>query len=259
MGRKFFVGGNWKMNGSNELVHTLVGSLRDQPAWAAESTDVVIAPPSVYLAAAQDALAKGENKGNVQVSSQNIHTELKGAYTGEVSVSFLKDLKISWTILGHSERRQLFGESDEFIAKKSKTAIDNGVSVIGCIGETEKQREDGETFAVLERQVDAYLKVLGSDEAVWSKFVIAYEPVWAIGTGKVATTEQAQEVHAHLRKYVANKISKSVAEGIRIIYGGSVNAANFKALGDQTDIDGFLVGGASLKAQDFLNITSYSA
>lgn len=177
------------------------------------------------------------------MAAQNVFDKPNGAFTGEISVQHLKDSGIDWAILGHSERRSILGESDEVVASKTKYATENGVSVIWCCGESLEQREAGQTLDVIAAQLAA-LKAKISD---WSKIVIAYEPIWAIGTGKVATTEQAQEVHASIRAWLAKNVSQSVADETRILYGGSVSEKNCKELSKQPDIDGFLVGGASLK------------
>lgn len=205
--------------------------------------EVVIAPPALYLQLAQDQLTKA----GVEVSAQNVYDKPNGAFTGEISVSQLKDSDIHWTILGHSERRTLLGETDEVVASKTKSAVDGGVSVIWCCGESLQEREAGQTIAVIERQLAALAgKVSGDD---WKKIVIAYEPIWAIGTGKVATVQQAQEVHEAIRKWLKEKVSQTVADETRILYGGSVNGKNCKDLAKEKDIDGFLVGGASLKPE----------
>ena len=180
---------------------------------------------------------------DVEVAAQNVFDRPSGAFTGEISVPQLVDCGITWVILGHSERRTILGESDETVASKSKYATDNGLSVIWCCGESLEQREAGQTVDVVTKQLEA-LKAKISD---WSKIVIAYEPIWAIGTGKVATTEQAQEVHASIRSYLKSKVSEKTADETRILYGGSVNDKNCGELSKQPDIDGFLVGGASLK------------
>jgi triosephosphate isomerase len=178
------------------------------------------------------------------VAAQNVYNKPNGAFTGEISVSQLKDLGVHWTILGHSERRTLLGETDEVVASKTKFAIDGGVSVIWCCGESLAEREAGETIAVIERQLAALAAQL--TPADWKSVVIAYEPIWAIGTGKVATVQQAQEVHEAIRKWLRANVSEEVAEETRILYGGSVNGKNCKDLAKEKDIDGFLVGGASL-------------
>ena len=196
-----------------------------------------MAPPALYLLQVREALRSG-----IEVAAQNVFDKPNGAYTGEISVEQLKDSKINWTILGHSERRTILRESDETVASKTKYATENGVSVIWCCGESLEEREADRTVEVVTKQLDA-LKAKISD---WSRIVIAYEPIWAIGTGKVATTEQAQEVHKAIRNWLSG-VSAKVADETRILYGGSVNEKNCAELSKQPDIDGFLVGGASLK------------
>lgn len=176
---------------------------------------------------------------------QNAYKVPSGAFTGEISPAQLKDVGATWVILGHSERRQVFGESDELIAQKVVHALEQGLKVIACIGETLQEREAGQTEAVVFRQTKAFTDVIKD----WTNVVLAYEPVWAIGTGKTATPDQAQEVHGALRKWLADNVSADVASSLRIQYGGSVTAANAKELASQPDIDGFLVGGASLKPE----------
>lgn len=183
------------------------------------------------------------NKG-IEVAAQNVYDKPNGAYTGEISVEQLKDSSVTWAILGHSERRTILGETDEVVASKTKFATDGGLSVIWCCGESLEEREAGKTVAVVTKQLDALKAKIGSD---WSKIVVAYEPIWAIGTGKVATTEQAQDVHAAIRKWLKEQVNDKAADETRILYGGSVSEKNCKELSKQADIDGFLVGGASLK------------
>lgn len=201
-------------------------------------TEVVIAPPALYLLLTREHL-----KGEIEVAAQNVFDQPNGAFTGEISVSQLKDSGITWTILGHSERRTILQEDDSFVAKKTKAALDGGIGVILCCGETLEQREQGTTVEVVTKQLAAVAKEVKD----WSKIVVAYEPIWAIGTGKVATTEQAQEVHAAIRNWIKSGVSSEAAEKTRILYGGSVNEKNCNELAKQADIDGFLVGGASLK------------
>lgn len=208
---------------------------------------MVVSPPAVYLLTVQEQL-KGSK---VAVAAQNAYHKSSGAFTGEVSVSMLKDAHVPWVILGHSERRTLFHESDANVAEKTAAALAEGLSVILCIGETLEQREKNETVDVVVRQLNA----VAAQVTDWSKIVIAYEPVWAIGTGKVATSQQAQDVHAAIRKWAADKLGSSTADSLRIIYGGSVAAKNCKELANQPDIDGFLVGGASLKPE-FVDIVN---
>ncbi|KAH7041266.1 triosephosphate isomerase [Microdochium trichocladiopsis] len=236
MARKFFVGGNFKMNGTISSIKEIVDNLNK--AQLDSNVEVVVSPPALYLLLVREQLRK-----EIGVAAQNVFNKPNGAFTGEISVSQLLDSNIDWAILGHSERRTILGESDQTVASKTKFATDNGVSVIWCCGESLEQRESGSTLSVITAQLAA-LKAEVSD---WSKIVIAYEPIWAIGTGKVATTEQAQEVHASIRKWLKENVSDKVADETRILYGGSVSEKNCTELSKQQDIDGFLVGGASLK------------
>ncbi|KAG8904580.1 hypothetical protein FRB99_001543 [Tulasnella sp. 403] len=244
MARKFFVGGNFKMNGSRASLEEIIERLN--AADLDPNTEVVVAPPTIYLLHVRDLI-----KCAVAVSAQNCYTFASGAYTGEISPVQLKDCFINWVIIGHSERRTLFGDTDELVANKTKASLAGGLSVILCIGETLQEREAGQTFSVVERQLAAVSKEITD----WSNIVIAYEPVWAIGTGKVATPDQAQEVHERIRAWLASNVSQATADSTRIIYGGSVTAANSKELAGKPDIDGFLVGGASLKPE-FVNIVN---
>jgi triosephosphate isomerase len=236
MARKFFVGGNFKMNGTitsiKEIVHNLNSAKLDP------NVETVIAPPALYLLIVREHLDK-----KVGVAAQNVFDKPNGAFTGEISVAQLEDSEIFWTILGHSERRNILAESDEVVASKTKYATENGISVIWCCGESLEQRESGKTLEVIAGQLAALKKHIKD----WSKIVIAYEPIWAIGTGKVASTQQAQEVHASIRDWLKKEVSDKVAEETRILYGGSVSEKNCKELAKEADIDGFLVGGASLK------------
>jgi len=236
MPRQFFVGGNFKMNGSVETIKKIIGYLND--AKLDQNVEVVIAPPALYLLLAREHLRPG-----LEIAAQNVFDKPNGAFTGEISVEQLRDSNITWTLLGHSERRVVLQEDDMFVAAKTKAALDGGVGVILCCGESLEQRESGKTVSVVTAQLDA----VASKIKDWSKIVIAYEPIWAIGTGKVATTEQAQEVHEAIRSWLKKSVSEKAAEETRIIYGGSVSEKNCKDLSKQQDIDGFLVGGASLK------------
>ncbi|KAL3474139.1 Triosephosphate isomerase [Aspergillus californicus] len=238
MPRQFFVGGNFKMNGNAESTASIIKNLNS--ASLDSTAEVVVSPPALYLL-----LARELANEKIGISAQNVYDKPNGAFTGEISVQQLSDAKINWTILGHSERRVIMKEADEFIARKTKAAIEGGLSVIFCIGETLEEREANKTIDVVTRQLNAAAKELSKDQ--WKKVVIAYEPVWAIGTGKVATTEQAQEVHAAIRKWLGEAISSEAADNTRIIYGGSVSEKNCKELAKEADVDGFLVGGASLK------------
>jgi len=236
MARKFFVGGNFKMNGTISSITEIVENLNK--AQLDSNVETVIAPPALYLLLVREHLKK-----ELGVAAQNVFDKPNGAFTGEISVSQLKDSGIDWAILGHSERRTILAESDEVVASKTKYATENGVSVIWCCGESLEVREAGKTLEVIAAQLAA-LKARITD---WSKIVVAYEPIWAIGTGKVATTQQAQEVHASIRSWLAKEVSQKVADETRILYGGSVSEKNCKDLSKEQDIDGFLVGGASLK------------
>jgi triosephosphate isomerase (TIM) len=250
--RRPLIAGNWKMYKSVGEARALVTALReglaDKPA-----ADVVVAPPYTALAAVAEALAGG----GIALAAQNMHFEKEGAFTGEVSPGMLRDLGVSHVILGHSERRQLFGETDEGVGRKGRAAFDNGLVPILCVGETLAERESNRTLEVVERQTERALRQLSPDEAARS--VIAYEPVWAIGTGRTATPEQAQEVHAFIRKLVERSHGGAVSDVVRILYGGSVKPDNVDGLMAQPDLDGALVGGACLKADSFLRIIRFRA
>ncbi|CAN0089592.1 unnamed protein product [Pylaiella littoralis] len=250
MPRKYFIGGNWKCNGTTESIAALVKVLNDGGDFP-ENAEVVVAPSSIYLQTVKDNI-----RPDIKVSTQNVAKSCKmGAFTGEVCAPMIKDFGLEWVIAGHSERRCGFGcegESSELVAEKTKTALDAGLNVTACIGESLEIREANKTLElVLEDHMAALLKTL--DEADWARVVIAYEPVWAIGTGVTASPAQAQEVHSAIRAWVGEKVSSAVAESLRIIYGGSVKGTNAGELATCPDIDGFLVGGASLKA-DFITI-----
>lgn len=239
MARQFFVGGNFKMNGSKESLTAIVENLNkaDLPL----NVEVVIAPPATYISLVVDL----NKQKTVEVSGQNVFNKASGAYTGEISPQQLKDLGATWTLTGHSERRTINKESDEFIAEKTKFALDSGISVILCIGETLEERKSGVTIDVCARQLDAVSKIISD----WTNIVVAYEPVWAIGTGLAATAEDAQDTHKDIRAHLAKTIGADQAEKVRILYGGSVNGKNAPDFKDKADVDGFLVGGASLKPE----------
>ena len=248
--RKPFVAGNLKMNTDS---HDAVGLAK---AIAAESVDalsdnkitIAVCPPSVYLSAVAGAL----NGSCVGLGAQNVYSEEKGAFTGEVSVSMLKDVGCTYTLIGHSERRHIFGETNDMVNKKVHAAISGGLLPILCVGELLEEREAAKTEEVVKEQL---LKGLaGIDAAKMQAVTIAYEPVWAIGTGLTATPEQAQEVHAFIRSILTDLYDASLAEEIRIQYGGSAKASNAAELLSKKDVDGLLVGGASLKAADFMGI-----
>jgi len=244
MGRKFFVGGNWKCNGTSEEVKKIVSTLNAGEVPSGDVVEVVVSPPFVFLQ-----LVKSSLRPEFHVAAQNCWVKKGGAFTGEVSAEMLVNLGIPWVIIGHSERRLILNESNEFIGDKVAYSLSQGLKVIACVGETLEQRESGSTMEV----VAAQTKAIADKVSNWANVVLAYEPVWAIGTGKVATPAQAQEVHSELRKWLQANISPEVAATTRIIYGGSVTGASCKELGAQPDVDGFLVGGASLKPE-FIDI-----
>ncbi|WP_437632219.1 triose-phosphate isomerase [Sorangium sp. So ce854] len=245
--RRPLIAGNWKMNAGGQDACPLAAAVAKATRELTRA-EVVVAPPFTAIAAVAHELA--EAKSEVGIAAQNMSAELSGAFTGEISSGMLKDAGASWVILGHSERRQLFAETDESVARKVASAIAAELRPIVCVGETLEQREAGETLAVVERQVRAFLDELAKQPGFG---VIAYEPVWAIGTGKVARAEDAQEVHAFIRGLLA-KASEDLASVTRVLYGGSVKADNAEALLAQDDIDGALVGGASLDAAGFAKI-----
>ncbi|MEZ4460956.1 MAG: triose-phosphate isomerase [bacterium] len=241
------VAGNWKMNkdqsGSLELARGVAAGVRDM-----RGVDIVVAPVSLYLAGVASAL-KGTN---VAVSAQNMHWAEHGAYTGENSPTMLQDVGCGYAIIGHSERREYFFETDEMVNQKVRSALSHDLTPILCIGETLEEREAGKTISKVDFQVRAALSGVSHDDA--PKVVIAYEPIWAIGTGRTATPEQAQEVHAQIRKLLGELYGPGIAQQIRVLYGGSVKADNIAELISQTDIDGALVGGASLSVESFVAI-----
>jgi triosephosphate isomerase len=246
--RKKLVAGNWKMHGSLAENAALLDALK--PALA--GIDAVVCVPFPYLAQAQAALAGS----SIAWGAQNVSEQAKGAFTGEVSASMLLDFGCSYVIVGHSERRSLYGESDELVAKKYMAAQTSGLTPILCVGESLAERESGVTEAVVARQLDAVIQAAGV--ASLAKAVVAYEPVWAIGTGKTASPEQAQAVHAFIRGKIA-ALDSGVANQLVIQYGGSVKAANAAELMVQPDIDGGLIGGASLVADEFVAICRAAA
>ncbi len=250
MGRLPFIAGNWKMN---KTVGEAIDLVRQMKASISgmEGVEVAVAPPFTALYAVHKEL----EGSSIRLAAQNLFWEEKGAYTGEISPPMLKELGCQYVILGHSERRQFFGETDETVNRKMKPALVLDLKVIFCIGETLKEREEGKTFPVIERQVTGGLKDIGKEEM--KRIVVAYEPVWAIGTGKTATPEQAEEVHRFIRERLERLYSRGIAEEVRIQYGGSVTPENIKGLMNQKNIDGALVGGASLKSDTFSKIVRF--
>lgn len=236
------------MNGSKAMIDTIADNLNSTKV--PDGVQVVCGAPTAYLTYAQSKITNP----SIHVAAQNCYKVGKGAFTGETAPEMLKDLEINWVILGHSERRHVFGEGDELIGEKIKHALAVGLNIIPCIGEKLEEREADKTEEVIFNQM-AHIAKNVSD---WSKVVLAYEPVWAIGTGKVATPDQAQDIHDKLRKWIKENVSADVAKEVRILYGGSVNGKNCKDLASKEDIDGFLVGGASLKPEfsDIINATA---
>jgi len=246
--RKKIIAGNWKMNnGINETVN-LISDIKKELSEKKVYADAIICPPFINLETAH-ALLK---ESSIKLGAQNLYFEESGAFTGEISPSMLKSVGCEFVILGHSERRTIFGESDQVINKKIKIAIKNGLKPIFCIGETLEQREKGVTFKVIETQITNGLKELSESEL--ENLIVAYEPVWAIGTGRNATPQQAQEVHLFIRGLIGKMYSQNFASQLVIQYGGSVKADNAKEILSQPDIDGALVGGACLKADSFVKI-----
>ncbi|OOF78471.1 triose-phosphate isomerase [Rodentibacter caecimuris] len=243
MARRPLVMGNWKLNGSKAFTKELIENLKVELA-DVNGCDVAIAPPVMYLAEAESALTGSK----IALGAQNVDVNLQGAFTGDISTEMLKDFGAKYIIIGHSERRTYHKESDEFIAKKFDALKKAGLVPVLCIGESEAENEAGKTEEVCARQIDAVINALGVE--AFNGAVIAYEPIWAIGTGKSAIPAQAQAVHAFIRGHIAAK-SQAVADQVIIQYGGSVNDANAAELFTQPDIDGALVGGASLKAPAF--------
>ena len=237
---------NWKMNGSLSLVDKMMDFLI--PNLGDISFKVVICPPYVLLSS----LKKAAEKKGIEVGAQNVHSELSGAYTGETSATLLKECGVKWCIVGHSERRVLFKESDEFIRSKTGALLNHGIRPILCIGESLEERDSGKHEEVVVRQLRKGLSDLNIEDL--SSCVVAYEPIWAIGTGKTATPEQANSMHTLIRKEIESLANPEIAASFQILYGGSVNVENKKSLLSKSEIDGALVGGASLKTDDFLKL-----
>jgi triosephosphate isomerase len=249
--RRSILAGNWKMYKTAGEAARLASEVRAGLADALADRDVVLAPPFTSIPAVAEAL-RGSGIG---LAGQNMHPEIEGAFTGEVSPVMLKDLGCTHVILGHSERRHIFEETDDGVARKAVAAFAHGLTPIVCVGETLAERESNRTMEVVERQVERALRALSADQVAAA--VVAYEPVWAIGTGKVASPDQAQEVHRFIRKVVDLSHGEAPTRALRILYGGSVKPENIGDLMDQADIDGALVGGAALKADSFLKIVHY--
>ncbi|NQU73324.1 MAG: triose-phosphate isomerase [Candidatus Omnitrophica bacterium] len=250
--RKPIIAGNWKMNKTISDAIELVNGLK-RNLYKIEDVDIVVCPPSTVLSDTAEVLMDS----NIHLGGQNIFWEEKGAFTGEVSAVFLKDLGCRYVIVGHSERRQYFGETNEGVNKKTKTALRTGLFPIVCVGEKLNERESGKTFDVIKDHVTNGLKDINGKEIL--NCVVAYEPVWAIGTGKTATPQQAEEVHKFIRGLLLEMYSKEISSSIRLQYGGSVTPENISSLMEMPDIDGALVGGASLKVDSFSEIVRKSS
>ncbi|MBR7185929.1 MAG: triose-phosphate isomerase [Clostridia bacterium] len=247
MNRTPIIAGNWKMNNTASEGVALVEALK--PLVKDANCEVVVCVPAIDI----PAVAKAIEGTNIQLGAQNVHFAEKGAYTGEISANMLKEYGVKYVIIGHSERRQYFGETDETVNKRTLAALNAGLTPIVCIGESLEEREGGKTEAVLDQQITEGLK--GIEDL--SQIVIAYEPIWAIGTGRTATNEQANETIGYIRKKCGEVFCPVCAGKVRIQYGGSMNAGNCKGLMAQPEIDGGLIGGASLKANDFATIVNY--
>lgn len=243
--KKRFVAGNWKMNGSlsqnRELLNELLKTVKDA------QSDVVIFPPAIYI----QQVATIVEGSNIKVGVQNVSSEVKGAFTGEISLGMAKDFGCEYILIGHSERRTLYGETDADVAKKMKAVVDAELIPVICVGETLEERESGRTESVIKRQLVSVVETIGID--VFKKAVIAYEPVWAIGTGKTATPEEADQVHDFIH-CTLKVYDDNISDLVRVVYGGSVNASNVDSLFAKENIDGALVGGASLEAEGFTKI-----
>jgi len=245
--RRPIIAGNWKMYKDVNAAVELANEIK-RGAFDVEDVEIVICPPATNLGDVGEMLIES----NIHMGAQNCYWEAEGAFTGEISTSMIKSVGCKYVIIGHSERRKYFGETDETVNKKIKAAIDSGLFPILCVGETLEEREAGKTMEVVKTQVSGALS--GFDEAYLDTLIIAYEPVWAIGTGKTATPEQAQEVHAMIRGLLSELYSEAFSDSKRILYGGSVKPDNIEKLMQEKDIDGGLIGGASLKSDGFVDI-----
>jgi triosephosphate isomerase len=252
--RKPFIAGNWKMNLTLRESVDLVRAVAEQTR-GLENVEILVAPPFTSLPRVKDAIGKDE----ILLAAQNMHWEERGAYTGEVAPPMLVEAGCTHVILGHSERRSLFSETDDMIDRKAESAYRHGLTPIICIGETLEEREQVRTAEVIEGQLRGSLKHFREKKDLPKATLLAYEPVWAIGTGRTATPEQAQEVHRQIRQWLAGQFDRATAEAVRILYGGSVKPDNIKELMAMPDVDGALVGGASLKASSFVPIVRFES
>jgi triosephosphate isomerase len=247
--RKQIAAANWKMNLTFREAETLLNAIVSQVSDLNDYRNVVFGVPAPYLKMAADTIA---NKANINIAAQNVYSKKSGAYTGETSVTMLKSIGVEHAIIGHSERREYFDESNELLAEKVKICLEENITPIFCCGEALPAREVNEQNEFVTRQLEESLLSLSAEQI--AKVVIAYEPIWAIGTGKTASSDQAQEMHAHIRAQLSGMYGQEVAEGISILYGGSVKASNAKDIFGKPDVDGGLVGGSSLIAEEFVQI-----
>ncbi len=247
--RKPIIAGNWKMNKTSAEAVKFIDDIKD----AVSGTDVeaVVCAPFTAL---KD-LKKASEGTNIKIGAQNMHFEENGAYTGEISASMLNEIGVDYVIIGHSERRQYFNETDETVNKKIKKAFESGITPIFCVGETLEERESGKTKDIVKGQIEKGLKGLSKENA--KEIVVAYEPIWAIGTGKTASSKDANEVISYIREILKDIFSEEVSEEVRIQYGGSVKPSNVEEIMNESDIDGALVGGASLEAKDFTELVNF--
>jgi triosephosphate isomerase len=247
--RKFLIAGNWKMNHTPQMARSFFMDLSALTSTVGSAVDVLLCVPFISIESALDGARKVQG---VHIGAQNLHFENDGAYTGEISASMLKEVGLRYVIIGHSERREYFGETDEIVNKKVKKALEAGLNPILCVGEVLAERKAGKQNDVVRTQLTGALKGIGG--SAFNSLVIAYEPVWAIGTGETASPEQAQEMHAFIRNVVQELYSESDAQRVRILYGGSMKPDNAGELLGQPDVDGGLIGGGSLKAESFHSI-----
>lgn len=245
--RRKIIAGNWKMNGNQAFVRDFTNEFKTAVADLPSQSERIIAPPSIYL----DQVRKAFEGTPVVLAAQNVSEYASGAYTGEISAAMLQDMGVAYCLVGHSERRALFGDTDEKVLAKIEQLLDRGMHPILCVGETLQEREAGRAETIVEAQLSSVLKAF--EEQDLGGLIVAYEPVWAIGTGQTATPDIAQNMHAFVRKVLAGK-SQALAQACPVLYGGSVNAGNAESLFGQNDVDGGLVGGASLKANEFNKI-----
>lgn len=250
--RTFLIAGNWKMNAEPSHAKKLASEMAANWSGKSFSSEALICPPFISIPAVAEAFEGSDFK----TGAQNVHTEDNGAFTGEISTSMIKDTGCEYVIVGHSERREYNGEDNQVVAAKAKKVIDDGLKAIVCVGEVLEERKANRHQSVVKEQVDAVIKMLDKEKS--DSFVIAYEPVWAIGTGETASPEQAQEMHEFIRGLIADEWDKETADTIRILYGGSMKPANAEELLSQSDVDGGLIGGASLKADSFSEIIEIS-